>query len=336
MARCDFAVGRIGAMRARLLGPRGLRELVARQDLDARLEFLRSSAYAEVLPPAGRAGEAALGPVERALLELGRRESLRMLRYIEGPRQRRLFQAFLRLGDADNVKTLLRGLARAEPAERLRALTAPSAGLDEEALSLLAAQPDPASAARLLADLGSPFASAVASVLPGLGRPGGLLRLDVAVDRAALTQALAAARRAGEDGRLLAGVLGGLIDARNAATLLSLSGVGDPGEFFLRGGARLGEERFRRLARLGPATLGKALLDLVPGDGLGDPFRAEHLLGAAVRRATRRAARSAPLSLAVPLAFALDRHAEVRRVRLVLRGALYGLPADDLLDLLEA
>lgn len=335
MARCDFAAGRVGAMRAGLLGPRGLRELVARPDLQARLELLRNSAYAEVLPP-GRAGEAALGAAERGLLDLGRRESLRLLRHIEGRRQRRLFGAFLRLGDADNVKALLRGLARAEPAERLRALTAPSAGLDEEALSRLAAQPDPASAARLLAALGSPFAGAVASVLPGLDRPGGLLRLDVAVDRAALDQALAAARRAGEDGRLLAGVLGGWVDARNASTLISLSGVGDPGEFFLPGGVRLGPERFRRLARLGAAALGKALRDLVPGGGLDDPFRAEHLLGAALRRATRRAARSAPLSLAVPLSFTLDRHAEVRRIRLVLRGALYGLPADDLLDLVEA
>jgi V/A-type H+-transporting ATPase subunit C len=336
MARCDFAVGRIGAMRARLLGPRGLRELVARPDLDARLEFLRQSGYAEALPASGRDGEAALGEVERALLDLGRRESLRLLRYIEGPRPRRLFAAFLRLADADNVKTVLRGLARAEPAERLRALTAPSTGLDEAALSRLAAQPDPAAAARLLEALGSPFAAAVASALPGLGRPGGLLRLDAAVDRAALAQALGAARRAGEDGRLLAGVLGGLIDGRNAATLLSLSGEGDAVEFFLHGGTRLGENRFRRLARLGPAALGRALLDLVPAAGLGDPFRAEHLLGAAFRRATRRAARCAPLSLAVPLAFALDRHAEVRRVRLVLRGAHFGLPADDLLDLVEA
>ena len=336
MARCDFAVGRIGAMRARLLGPRGLRELVVRPNLEARLGFLRQTAYAEVLPPAGDGGEVALGLAERALLEFGRLESLRLLRYIEGPRPRRLFAAFLRLGDADNVKTVLRGLARAEPAERLRALTAPSAGLDEAALSRLAAQPDPAAAARLLADLGSPFAGAVASVLPDLGRPGGLLRLDLAVDRAALAQALAAAHRDGRDGRLLAAVLREWVDIRNAVTLLSLSTEGGADEFFLSGGARLGEDRFRRLARLGPAALGRALVDLVPAEGLGDPFRAEHLLGAALRRATRRAARTEPLSLAVPLAFALDRHAEVRRVRLVLRGALYGLPADDLLDLLEA
>ena len=336
MARCDFATGRIGALRGRLLGPRGLRELVARPDLPSRLEFLRQTAYAGLVPAAGRGGDGSLVEVERGLLDLGRRESLRLLRDIEGPRPRRLFAAFLRLGDAENVRTVLRGLARAEPAERLRALTAPSVGLDGAALSRLAAQPDPAAAARLLDELGSPFAGAVAEAVPGLGRAGGLLRLDAAVDRAFLTLALSAARGAGEDGRLLAGLLGGWADARNAATLLSLSGQGDPGEFFLPGGARLGEARFRRLARLGPEALRQALRDLAPPAVPGDPFRAEHLLGAVLRRATRRAARSAPLSLAVPLSFALDRQAEVRRVRLVLRGALFGLPADDLLDLTEA
>ncbi len=274
--------------------------------------------------------------MERGLLDLPRLESLRLLRDIEGRRPRRLFAAFLRLGDAENVKTLLRGLARSEPAERLRALTAPSVGLDEAALGRLAAQPDPGAAARVLDAMSSPFAAAVAEALPGLGRPGGLLRLDAAVDRAFLALARSAARRGGEDGRLLAGLLGGWTDARNATTLLALAGEGDPLEFFLPGGTRLGERRFRRLARLGPEALRQAIRDLAPPAALADPFHAEHLLGAALRAATRRAARGAPLSLAVPLSFALDRQAEVRRMRLVLRGALFGLPADDLLDLVEA
>lgn len=335
MPRCDFAVGRIGAMRARLLGPRGLRELLAGADLAARLELLRRSAYAGALPTSFGDGEAVLRAVERGLLDLERRESLRLLPSIEGPLQRRLFSAFLRLADADNLRAVLRGLARAAPAEVIRALTAPSVGLDEKALSRLAAQQEPAAAARILAEMGSPFAGAVAAALPGLARPGGLLKLDVALDRAVLVHALGAARRGGEDGRLLAALFGGWADARNAATLLALSGQGDPGELFLPGGTRLGEARFRRLARLDAAALRQALGDLAPAARLGDPFRAEHLLGAALRRATRRAARESPLSLAVPLAFALDRRAEVRRVRLVLRGALFGLPADDLLDMVE-
>lgn len=334
MARCDFAAGRIGAMRSRLLGPRGLRRLLAAPDLAARLEMLRRSPYAGAVP-AGE-GQAALLEAERALGELERRESSRLLGFIEGRRPRRLFAAFLALADAENVKTILRGLVRSAPAERIRDLTAPSPGLDAAALSRLAAQPDPAAAGRVLAALGSPLAGAVAAAVPGLAQPGGLLGLDVAVDRAALAQALGAARRAGEDGRLLAAVLGAWADARNAATLLALQGEGDPGALFLPGGTALGRARFGRLARLGGAALRRELGDLASPAVPGDAFRAEHALGAALRRAARRAARERPLSLAVPLAFALDRRAEVGRVRLVLRGALFGLPADDLLELVEA
>ena len=42
-----------------------------------------------------------------------------------------------------------------------------------------------------------------------------------------------------------------------------------------------------------------------------------------------------PLSLAVPLAFVLERQAEIRQIRLVLRGAEFGLPADELLARVE-
>jgi vacuolar-type H+-ATPase subunit C/Vma6 len=49
----------------------------------------------------------------------------------------------------------------------------------------------------------------------------------------------------------------------------------------------------------------------------------------------RWAARVHPLSIAVPLAFVLERQAEVRQIRLVLRGAEFGLPAEELLALME-
>jgi V/A-type H+-transporting ATPase subunit C len=59
------------------------------------------------------------------------------------------------------------------------------------------------------------------------------------------------------------------------------------------------------------------------------------MLHRALREAMRREARVHPLSLAVPLCFVLERRAEVQRIRLVLRGAEFGLPADELLALVE-
>jgi vacuolar-type H+-ATPase subunit C/Vma6 len=67
----------------------------------------------------------------------------------------------------------------------------------------------------------------------------------------------------------------------------------------------------------------------------GDPFAVDQVLRQALAEVMRREARLDPLSLAVPLAFVLERQAEVRQIRLVLRGAEFGVPADELLALVE-
>lgn len=60
------------------------------------------------------------------------------------------------------------------------------------------------------------------------------------------------------------------------------------------------------------------------------------MLHRTLAEAIRREASRNPLSLAVPLSYILDRRAEIQRIRLVLRGAEFGLPAADLVELVEA
>jgi len=335
MAGCDFANARLGARRAWLLGARGLRELVARPDLPTRLEFLRKAGYAEGVPPAATPGDL-LASVEAALWEMPRRDALRALRDIEGARPRLLLRAFLLFQDAATLKALFRGLARSEPAERLLSLVEPSPGFPKPTLRALAARPGPASAAAMLERQGSPFAGAAVEAVPGLGRTGGALRLESAIDREAFVLALAAARGGGEDARVLRRVLAVRADLVNARTLLCLGGAGAPAEFFVPGGTRLGAARLASLARLPPSALREALSEWVgPAAALASPFRADELLARVLGRVARAEARCRPLSLAVALSFLLDRQAEVRRIRLVLRGAEFGLAPDELLDLLE-
>jgi vacuolar-type H+-ATPase subunit C/Vma6 len=66
-----------------------------------------------------------------------------------------------------------------------------------------------------------------------------------------------------------------------------------------------------------------------------DPFAVDQVLHRALGEAMQREARVHPLSLAVALSFVLERRAEVKRIRLVLRGTQFGLPADELLALVE-
>lgn len=135
------------------------------------------------------------------------------------------------------------------------------------------------------------------------------------------------------------------VDLVNAATLLKLAGHAEADDFFVTGGRFIGLSKYHQFARLDAAALRAALaregrLVAVAGlrtlAALADPAAADHLLQRALAEAMRGEARRNPLSLAVPLSFVLDRRAEVRRIRLVLRGAAFGLPADELVELVEA
>jgi V/A-type H+-transporting ATPase subunit C len=193
----------------------------------------------------------------------------------------------------------------------------------------------------LLVRRANPFAVALQEALAGFGESG-VLALEVALDRKAFAEAFTVARIGGEDGRILRSLFETWVDLTNIATLLKVAEPAQAAEFLLPGGAHTSEERHRDLASL-PRTALPDVLDawaapLVGRAGipkLASPPQADLLLSRALARGMRRLARAQPLSIAVPLSFVLDRQAEVRRIELVLRGTDFGLPAEELLELLE-
>ena len=344
MAGAEYTLGRLGGARSRLLSGRGLAEVLARPDLTARLDAMRPSVWGPslALPVAGRAPD--LAAVEEALAEAFRREMLRVAGGLGGT-PGRLFSAFLLLDDAASLKGPLRAIARGLTPEEASRLLEPSPGFSREALLALAASADASAAAGLLSGWGSPFAAAVAGRSGDIRKPGGLARVEAAVDQAAFEGVLRAARGPGEDRRVLRRLAGARADLGNAGVLLALDGQADPEEFRAPGGERIGAAAFARMAALSGARLATALAEALE-DLLGSPspaaqllalpLAADHLMGRSLARAARREARRSPLSLAVPCAWALDLREELRRVRLALRGAELGFPPARLVDLLEA
>jgi V/A-type H+-transporting ATPase subunit C len=334
VARLDFANARVRARRAALAGPRAVRELLARPTLAARLELLRSL-------PAGLAVAAELGSdplaaAERGLREGLRRETLALLEDVEGARARRLLAAWLALEEATAVKAVLRGVARGAALDRTLAAAPPVPTLPEAALRAAAAASSPEGALAVLSAAGSAVAAAA---LGARGAPDeGLLPFELAADRAALDRARAACRRGGEDGAILARHVADRADARNAATLLALRGAVPAAPPWVPGGRRFGEATLDALARAGAEAARAAVaggFDL-PARRLVLPWSADRALASACLAALAREARERPLSLAVPLLHLAARREEVRRLALALRGAELALPADELLDLVEA
>lgn len=333
MARLDFANGRIGARRARLLDDPALRELLSRPSTEARLERLRALPIGAALP--AELGGDPLAAVEAALRDAVRREALRLVAGAEGAGPRALLDAWLGLDEAVAVKAVLRGVARRAAVEAALAAAPPTAALPDATLRAAAGALTVEEAVSIIADAGSALAGPLRRELP-LDPERGLLPLEIAADRAAVDEARRACRGRGEDGAVLRRHLEDRVDVRNAETLLALAGAPPVADAFVPGGRRLPERTFRELAAGGAAAMRSGLERLFPGAGAATPWAAERALERALLAPLGREARQRPLSVAVPLAYLSERRAEVRRVAIVLRGAALELPADELLDLAEA
>lgn len=344
MSGLDYANARVRAIKGRLLGRNGVLELLAQPGLSARIEYLKKSDYGEALA-AHLAKEAdPLRGAEQALRTRLADDLIRMDRFLNGERIRALLRSILAFEDGWALKTILRGVGRGEAADRVFLLVAPTPGLDDSALKELAWQKDVRGVVDLLATWGSPFATPLANAYERYLPHREPFFLEMALDRFLFARALETARAGGSEGRILLGFLETQIDLANAATLLKLAGGPPPDEFFIPGGGNLGPKRFRQLSRLGEGQLREALAQqgrlhfdprLATLGERGDPFTVDQILHDAMAEDIRREARIHPLSIAVPLAFVLERQAEVRQIRLVLRGAEFGLPAEELHSLVE-
>jgi V/A-type H+-transporting ATPase subunit C len=339
VARLDYANARIGARRALALGAPALRDLLTRPSLDARLELLRRSSWGPALAPDLARQPDPLGAAEASLQEEVRREALRVLEDVEGRRQRALLSGFLELAAARSVKAILRGIASGAPMDRIAALAVATPTLPVEAIRTIAAAPTVEEAVAVLVAMRSPLAPGLQAALPERAKRG-LLPLEVAADRAVAARAIAASRGPREDARILRRHVRDVIDVRNAETLLVLSGAGTKAaqDLFVKGGRRILEPEFLRLAGTRGDALRAGLAAAFPGAdaALARPWSADVALDAALIGPLRREARLRPLSLAVPLVHLLERRAEARRVAVVLRGAEFGLPPEEMLDLVEA
>jgi V/A-type H+-transporting ATPase subunit C len=341
-AGCDYANARVRAMRSRLLGSAGIEALLAEPGLAARLEFLKRTDYADAVPaPSGTPADQ-LAAAERGLRARLMADLARIDGFLAGERPRALFRACLAFEDGWTLKTIVRGVAAGEPPERIFRLLVPTPELNHAALAELVRQREVKAIVDLLATWRSPYARPLLDGLPtSAGRPD-LLALEVALDRVLFSRAIDAARRDGEDGEMLRVFLEAQIDLVNAATLLKLAGHGGAEEFFIADGRTFSARGYRQYAQLDAAAIKAALAGegrLLAGAKTAatpdDPAAVDQFLLRALAEAMRHEALLNPLSLAVPLSYMLDRRAEVQRIRLVLRGAEFGIPADELLQLVE-
>jgi vacuolar-type H+-ATPase subunit C/Vma6 len=235
---------------------------------------------------------------------------------------------------------LVRGAVQRAPAELRLSGLIPTLELPERALEELARQLSPGAVTSLLVAWRHPLAPAL---LPEATRPEpDLLRIETSLSRAFARRALAAARRVGRRGPLVRYVQR-IIDIDNAYTALVLCGEKDAvlADHWLPGGRALTlplAERAAatrdiaaasRLLARGFAGTRQAAVFANPG---ANPAGLELAVLASLIAELAGLARTAPLSPAPLLAYALRLRAEALDIRRVIWGVSLGAPTRALVE----
>jgi vacuolar-type H+-ATPase subunit C/Vma6 len=340
----EYGNTRLRAWRSRLLDPTRYHHLLTAVGIDQVLTALADTPYAEDVEAAIPRAKG-LGRLDEAVRRNLARTMRTMASFYQG-RPGELVELLTDRWDRHNLKVLLRLPEGPARPDLLDPMLVPAGRLDEAELQELAALPDAASRLDLLVSWDLPSPEAAHLILRA--HRGGVSP-EVALDRVYATRIDLVL---GDDRSDPAAVLRSEIDTVNVLTALrireaSREGEPVPDEVHYLPAGLIDPSRWEVVATLEEAeqvVAGVVGRHALPGWEEAVRGWGEHqdlaLLADRLRRATSRAAmglftRADPLGFAVPVAFTYAKEAEVRNLRLIGRGIVHGLSADQVADLLE-
>lgn len=236
--------------------------------------------------------------------------------------------------DRRSISALMRGAAQRATAELRLSGLIPTPALPERALEELARQPATGPVSVLLSAWRHPLAE---DLVPAAASPEpDLLRIEATIGATFARLALANARKTGRNGVLYRHVQQ-VIDVENAYAALVLAGEKEvqPADHWLPGGRAVPLTLFAQaIATQDPLRAGKVLATGFPGTRLRAAFANIDIATGGVERAVltawiadlAQAARTASLSPAPLLAYALRLRAEALDIRWLVWGISLGAP----------
>jgi len=320
---------RVRGMKTKLLGPEFYSEALEASDFRAFVSVLGQSRYMRGLEEA-QARYEGLRAVDDALA----RDFFRMTRSLLGaadgvPGQ--LMELLLLRYDRENIKTIARAKHAGKTVEEILGSLFPAGPLKPAVLEEIAATPDMAAAAQALALARTPLNGAFSRAVARYQTDGDLYALELAIDRAYYQVVMQRLRRANAPTSFMRHIVRE-IDATNLRTALKLRGaVESPEDVFIPGGREIDRALFESVR----TDVSKSALQALSGTAFAEVAETDSLAGAEqkvreVLDASARAAASDPLGPGVVVRFLRLKEAEVARLRLLARGAFYGVPRDAL------
>lgn len=335
----DYFNARVRGMRGKLLGRAEYEPFLRLDSAGAVAERLRPTAYGPYIDAAMAKSEDPSEAVPSALVA-ALSDALGLVWKTAPPGARALLKAVFSDWEVFDLKTLVRGIAREVRREEIRAALIPAGEFDAPALSTLLTAKDPPDLVAFLDTWGSPYAAALRPGLAEYLRTGRTTDMELGATLHTHSLLLEALEGGFADSRLMRLWLSVKADLNNALTLLKISGEGYAAEaaagFFLDGGRmkrrafvemagmKDKEELMARLAATGPAV--KRLVEAAGADPILVEEQAEHEM----KERLRAMAAVDPLSIALPASFVYMKVREVKNLRLIARGADFGIPYEEM------
>jgi len=316
---------RVRGMKTKLLGPEFFSEALDATDFRAFLSVLGQSRYMRGLEEAQSRYEG-LRAVDDALA----RDFFGLTRSLLGAADGapgELMELLLLRYDRENIKTIARAKHAGKTVEEVLGSLFPAGPLKPAVLEEVAAAPDMAAAAQGLAVTKTPLKGAFSRAVARYQSDGDLYALELAIDRAYYQVLMQRLRRANAPTSFMRHIVRE-IDATNLRTALKLRGGEEgPEEVFIPGGREIDRGLFESIR----TDVSKGALQALSATAFAEVAETETLAEAEqkvreVLDASARAAASDPLGPGVVVRFLRLKEAEVARLRLLARGAFYGVP----------
>lgn len=337
--RYSFAQARTRAMKGKLLSPEDWHYLLRMKNLEDVLRYLNGTAYAGVL-----SGLSTVRPdMEKASLALHDElfgDYTRLLRAVPA-RSAHFLRALLLRYEAENLKTILRGVWQGRGPSEVRSLLYRLGLLSRLPIEDIFRVRRVSDAINLLEK--TAFHRSLQHALPQFQAQGKLFPLEVAIDTVAFEQMrLSLPHLRGIDRRRAQAVIGKLIDMVNLSWLVRFRHFYDLSaeeaiNYILPGGLRLGLRDLGAAARATePGGFVSALQDpyreaLAPATGWA---QVQALLGRWFVGELYKTFLKDPFQSALPLSYLLLKEVEVRSLESLLSAVELGEPAERLMDLI--
>jgi vacuolar-type H+-ATPase subunit C/Vma6 len=307
----------------------------------ALLERLKATGYGPFIEAASSSRPDALDALSSGLLaDLS--ETLGKLWKIAPEGARPLLKAVFSNWEVFDLKTLVRGIARGVKREEIKAALIPAGEFNAASLDALLSSKDINDLVAFLETWGSPYAAVLKPGLKEYKRSGRIIEMELGADIRTNMVLLETLSASFAGARIMRDWLGLKADLQNALTLFKIAGEGYTVDaaagFFMDGGYKLKRSDFLDLSGIkGKEDLFAALSAAAGGvirkvlDASGpDPMLLEEAAEDAMKERLRALSVIDPLSIALPASFIYMKVREIKNLRLIARGAAFGVPLDEI------